>query len=214
MLIRRRQPKRSRFSWRVLAFEVFAVVLGVTLALGAAEVRQHFLDARRVEVATESLAAEMEQNCRRIERSQAYHERVIAELDSVAAVDPAFVDPAFMEGDAMDLLARIPSWRGFNSAFVTGSAYATAQATGALGLMSYEQALGLGNYYTFVDSYRQTVRDAMASLLAQGGLSAAQLATGLQLTFELERELGPSSCAGARQLRGEPAVRDSAAAGS
>ena len=208
MLARRRRQPRGRFSWRTLAFEVFVVVLGVTLALGANEFREHLLHRKNVRVATESLAREMEQNCERLERAETYHRRLISEIDSLSQADPAF------SGDRIfDRVSAVPSWNGYNPAFVTGSAYETARAMGSLELMPYERALGLGNYYTFVDLYQETVRNALNVVIANTEISVQQVATAVRLTLELERELGPQSCTAAAQLRGEsPAARDTVAA--
>ena len=203
-----RRPPRDAFSWRALAFEVFAVVLGVTLALGAAELRQRAADERRVDIATQSLAAELRQNCKRLEQSRAYHEQILAGIDSVRVADPTALE-------SFERMQRaISSWRGYNPAFVTASAYETALATGALELMPYERALGLGGYYTFVDLYQTTVQQAFAAVLQSGNPPVRQVETSLQLTFELERELGPQSCKGAQQLDAEStsAARDSTAA--
>ncbi len=196
MLIRRRRQRRSRFSWRQLAFEAFVVVLGVTLALGANELRQHFLDQRRVRVATESIAAEMQQNCDRLTTAQDYHERVIAELDSVRVADPA----ALKEGYDVRTL---PSWQGYGPAFATTAAYETAQATGALGLMPYGRALGLGSYYTFVGLYQETVQQVIGTTIQGGGLVIAQAEVALYTTTGLQRGLASQSCDGARRLHGE-----------
>lgn len=198
MLIRRRRQPRPRFSWQQLAFEVFAVVLGVTLALGANELRQHFADARRVEAATASMAAEMEQNCRRLERSLAYHRRLKAEVDSLEAAGVGASG-----GEAVDAMRVLSSWKGYDPAIVTSSAYETARATGALELMPYDRALGLGNYYTFIAFYQETVRDVLGAVMVSGAPTFDQVTVALGVTLDLESGLAPASCYGAEQLNAE-----------
>jgi hypothetical protein len=200
MLIRRRPQPRQRFSWRTLAFEVVVVVLGVTLALGANELRQRYLDAQKVREATAAIAAEMQQNCDRLTAAQDYHERVLAEIDSVRAADPSALE------EFREMQRAVSSWQGYNPAFVTSAAYETAQATGALGLMPYERALGLGNYYTFLELYQATVRQAFGAVIEAGIPTIAQVEAAVQVTNEIQRELAPQSCRGAEQLGGdEPA---------
>lgn len=208
MLIRRRRssrtprPPRERVPWRALAFEVFAVVLGVTLALGANEIRQHFADARRVEVATESIAAEIQQNCDQLTRTLAYHERVITAIDSVRGANPEAME-------SFESMQRaVSAWQGYNPAFVISAAFETARATGALGLMPYERALGIGSYYALVDLYRETVSQSFGAVIQAGEPSVSQVMTAIQVTTELERQLGPQSCKAAAQLRGESGVEN------
>jgi len=204
MLIRRRRsPRPSRppsFSWRTLAFEVFVIVLGVTLALGANELRQRYLDRQQVEAATASIAAELQFNCERLTQTQTYHDQVIAELDSLRAARS--VDDA----DGMATMQELPTWNGYNPAFITSAAYETAQATGALELMPYEQALGLGRYYTFVELYQETIRQSVGAVLRAGEPTVTQIEATVQITNELQRTLAPQSCQGAEQLgaEGEP----------
>ena len=202
---RRRQPQRQRFSWAQLAFEVFVVVLGVTLALGANELRQRFVDKREARVALRGIAGEMEFNCTQLSRAKAYHDRLLTELDSVRAAQPSAVD-----GDAsITALQALPTWHGYDPAFVTSAAYETAQATGAFALFPYERALGLGRYYTFVGMYQETVRQSLGVVMETGRPTVAQVEVVLRLTSELQRELAPQSCEGARRLKaeaGEPAA--------
>lgn len=209
MLNRRRPPAKRQFTWRQLAFEVFVVVLGVTLALGANELRQHFVDQREERVALRGIAGEMAYNCERLTQAQAYHERVLAELDSVRAANPDFV-----RSGATESLREMPSWRGYNPAFVTTAAYETAQAKGALALFPYEQALGLGRYYTLVEMYQGLVRQSLGVIMQTGKPTLAQVEVVLRISVELQRELAPQSCEGARRFGGEStaAAQDSTAA--
>ena len=202
-------PPRSRFSWRQLAFEVFVVVLGVTLALGANEVRQHFIDKREERVALRGIAGEMQYNCDRLTRTQDYHERVLAELDSVRAAQSLGT-----QENGMVAMQQLPAWRGYNPAFVTTAAYETAQAKGALALFPYEQALGIGRYYTLVGMYQGLVRQSLSVIMESGEPTLAQVEVALRISVELQRELAPQSCEGARRLGGEStsAARDSTAA--
>lgn len=201
-------PRRQRFSWRTLVFEVFVVVLGVTLALGANELRQHFVDQREERVALRGIAGEMQHNCDRLTRTQEYHTRVLAELDSVRAANPGFG-----ESDAAESLRELPSWRGYNPAFVTTAAYETAQAKGVLALFPYEQALGLGRYYTLVEMYQGLVRQSLGIVMQTGKPAIAQVEVVLRLSSELQRELAPASCQGAKRLVEESTTvaRDSTA---
>ncbi len=211
MLIRRRRQPGRHFSWTTLAFEVFVVVLGVTLALGANELRQRFVDQRKVRTAKEAIAAELQQNCDRLTRTQAYHERLIADLDSLRSTQPSIA-----ESGAISAVKSVASWKGYSPAFITSTAYETAQVTGTLELMPYDLALGLGNYYTFVSVYQETVRQANGVVMQAGEPTVTQLVVVLQITSELQRELAPQSCIGARELRGEPieSAPDASAAGS
>ena len=183
-----------------LALEVFVVVLGVTLALGANELRRHFLDERKVGVAMESITAELQQNCDRLSRTEAYHERVLAEFDSLRAARSSAV-----EGDARAVIRALPSWRGYDPASVTSTAYETALSTGTLELMPYDVVLGLGDYYTSVAAYQETVRQAFNTVIQAGEPTVAQLEIALRITSEQQRQLAPQSCVGARELRGEAA---------
>ena len=206
MLIRRRRsPRPSRppsFSWRTLAFEVFVIVLGVTLALGANELRQRYLDRQQVEAATASIAAELQFNCERLTQTQTYHEQVIAELDSLRVAQT--VD----DTDGMATMQELPTWNGYNPAFITSAAYETAQATGALELMPYEQALGLGRYYTFVELYQETIRQSVGAVLRAGEPTVTQIEATVQITNELQRTLAPQSCQAAAQLGATTTVEE------
>ncbi|MEP0546480.1 MAG: hypothetical protein ABJF88_06080 [Rhodothermales bacterium] len=199
MLSRRRPSAKRQFTWRQLAFEVFVVVLGVTLALGANELRQHFVDQREERVALRGIAGEMAYNCERLTQAQTYHQRVLAELDSVRVANASAV-----QGDGMIAMRQMPTWRGYNPAFVTTAAYETAQAKGALALFPYEQALGIGRYYTLVEMYQGLVRQALGVVMQTGEPTLAQVEVVLRISAELQRELAPQSCEGARQLGGEP----------
>lgn len=211
MLARRRRQPRGRFSWRTLAFEVFVVVLGVTLALGANEIRQHFVDQREEQVALRGIAGEMQYNCDRLTQTHDYHTRVLAELDSVRAVGGST-----LQGDGMATMQQLPSWRGYNPAFVTTAAYETAQAKGALALFPYEQALGIGRYYTLVGMYQGLVRQSLGVVMQTGQPTLAQVEVVLRISSELQRELAPQSCEGAKTLDGESSAvaRDSTATAS
>ena len=111
----------------------------------------------------------------------------------------------------MAALRETPSWRGYNPAFVTTAAYETAQAKGALVLFPYELALGLGRYYTLIEMYQGLVRQSMSIVMQTGEPTLAQVEVVLRLSAELQRELAPQSCEGARRLGGEStsAARDS-----
>ena len=197
MLNRRRPPAKRQFTWRQLAFEVFVVVLGVTLALGANELRQHFADQREERVALRGIAGELAHNCERLTRAQSYHERVLAELDSVRAADPGL-----LEGGGHEALRALPSWHGYNPAFVTSSAYETAQAKGALALFPYEQALGIGRYYTVIGMYQGLVRQALGVVMQTGAPTVQQIEVVLRLSAEIQSEIGPQSCQGAEWIGG------------
>jgi hypothetical protein len=178
---------------------VFVVVLGVTLALGANELRQHFVDQREERVALRGIAGEMQYNCDRMTQAQTYHERVLAELDSVRAAQPLGA-----QENGMVAMRQLPTWRGYNPAFVTTAAYETAQAKGALALFPYEQALGIGRYYTLVEMYQGLVRQALGVVMQSGEPTLVQIEVTLRVTAELQRELAPMSCEGARQFGIEP----------
>lgn len=197
-MFRRRSSTSSsfRFSWGVLIFEILVVVAGVTIALGAGELRQRFGERAQVRGALQGIAAEMQFNCERLTRAQAYHERLLAEIDSLQAARPdlARAEAAF---------GMLSSWNGYNPAFTTAAAYETAQATGALALMPYEQALVLGRYYTFVDLYRDMVSRGLGTVLETEAPSLDRVRLIVQITNELQRELAPQSCAGAEQLQAE-----------
>lgn len=195
----RKRRRRQRFSWAQLAVEVFVVVLGVTLALGANELRQRVVDRRVARVALQGIAGEMAFNCDQLSRAKAYHDRLLAELDSVRAAHPAALD----RDASITALQALPSWHGYDPAFVTAAAYETAQAQGALALFPYRRALALGRYYTFVAMYQETVRQSLGVVMETGQPTVAQVEVVLRLSSELQRELAPQSCESARQLRAE-----------
>lgn len=128
-------------------FEVVTIVIGVLIALGVNEARERWRDARQARALQEALFLESESNCRRFADAIAYHEPLMAELDSVIAVDP----------DARSPQAMPSATRGLGPVLPSTSVYETARATGDISLLGLDLAFGLGTVHEVTTLYRQSV---------------------------------------------------------
>ena len=132
-------PHQRRVNWRTLLLEVFFIVLGVVLALGANAWREHRSHLRHAAIALESIRDELEANRQAVDKSLTYHAQLYDTLNTYAR-------PASQNDGAAPTMGVFAG--GFiNPATTFSTAWEAANVTDAVGYMAYDDVLSLSRVY-------------------------------------------------------------------
>lgn len=155
-----------RIAWKPILLEATFVVLGVVLALGLNEWRQHAAREAQAREALASIQAEIVANRAAIAESEAYHDQLMQTLW-----------PLRLAG------APPPDMRAFSQGFVhparvVSTAWDTAQRTGAFSHIDYAMLLTLGQAYAQQESYAvqsEQVGPLIYRAMFEGGTESIRL---------------------------------------
>ena len=145
---------KTRDAIRPALFESFFVLLGVLLALGANEWRQHEKDEDRVRTAKLSILEEMRENRQAIATSHTYHASLLQLLNTPHEED------------------WVPDTRTvFSKGFILpanlySTAWHSASDTGILANMKYEDVLALSRIYARQRRY-EMMADSVSGIIYQ-----------------------------------------------
>ena len=159
------------------------MVLGVLIALGVNEARERWRDHRKADTLGEALLMEYEANCRRFTDAAAYHEPLLAEMDSVIALNPDETSPQAMPSATNGLGPVVPST----------AVYETARATGDISLLGFRAALGLGNVEEVTTLYRQSLGRVIDAFSVRGA-RLADIRQPYLLMREMQRGARSAQC--------------------
>lgn len=153
---------RRRVDWGVLAVEGLAIFVSVLLGFGVAEWRDGRAEAERRDALLAAFAVEVADNREGVVERGTYHHWLMRQLEAGVA-----------DGSMATLpdIFRVENVTGFNPLALTGTAWATAVATGDLALLDFDTARAL---WALHDHQRQMAaeQDRMRALALDAFASA------------------------------------------
>lgn len=150
----------SQLELKPIFLEAFFVVLGVVMALGANEWRQHLNEVQKGEVALQSITGELQENRQSIFESLSYHVLLADSLRAFEAVH------------ATTTPDQVPDFRLFSRGYISPAkllttAWETANATDALNAMGYDDVLLLSHAYKDQEGYAHQTEESGRQIYAK-----------------------------------------------
>lgn len=145
----------GRSSFGTFILEVFSIVFGVMLAVGGNELRQHYNDQKRVEIATLSIEKELNWNKAFLEKRLPYYASMVDTLNQL-------IDKHGPNAAAFKM--KIPGFRGVNPPLLRDSSFKTAISTQAFADFDFTKADQISMAYSFQQTYLKWIDIYLAAL--------------------------------------------------
>ena len=162
---------QDSINWRTLLLEVFFIVLGVVLALGANDWREHRSNLRHAATALESIRDELETNRRAVDKALAYHAQLVDTLRSYRQTSSQPDLGVFARGY-------------MNPATTFSTAWDAANVTDAIGYMNYDDVLVLSRVYEnqreYYDQQKLVGQNIYTTLFNEGSAGILRNVENLQ----------------------------------
>jgi hypothetical protein len=139
---------RQRINWSVLGVEAAAIFFSVLLGFAATEWREARQEALTIEQAMIAYEAEIAENQRRVAMGYRYHR----------ALNDTIPRLSIPEGASLFSFLARAGWTGPRQVVFRNAGRATAEATGVLGMIPFEDAAYLVGLYDYQDALDETER--------------------------------------------------------
>lgn len=149
MLSSKKEGKTWRSSLGTLLLEVFLIVIGVMVALGANEWRENRAIAQRTDTALENIRQEILRNQTALAKRLTYHEAL---RDSMQAYLPDLENISLQDIDRN----RLGMTRGFHFLLIYDAAWQTALTSQILPYVEYETLTTLSTIYQVQDNLKSS----------------------------------------------------------
>ena len=154
------------FSFGRFVVEVFSIVFGVMLAIGGSELREHFNEQKRVEIATMSIAKELEWNKAFLEKRLPYYAAMVDTLENLIKKHGP---------DAHAFKTKIPGFHGINPPLLRDSSFKTAISTQAFAHFNFAKADQISMAYSFQGTYLKWIDIYLAALMNREAATISNL---------------------------------------